>query len=88
MLGAGILVNPIRRVEGSAEATPAAPEQITLDPVRRATLVALVEANNSIPDQARARILAQLEQEQVPARMIERLESGADAGAGRPRRGG
>jgi multidrug efflux pump subunit AcrA (membrane-fusion protein) len=88
MLGAGILVNPIRRGEDGAEATPDAPEQITLDPARRAALVALVEANNSIPDQARARILAQLEQEQVPARMIERLESGADAGAGRPRRGG
>ena len=37
-----------------------------------------------MPEGVRTRILAQLEQEQVPARLIERLEQGG----GRPRQGG
>ncbi|MEZ5752255.1 MAG: hypothetical protein R3D60_09920 [Paracoccaceae bacterium] len=49
---------------------------ITLDPERRAALIARVSGNSFMPENVRTRILAQLEQEQVPARLLERLEQG------------
>lgn len=73
LLGAGIRVRPQR---DQAAAVPVEPELISLDPERRAALVARVEANTRIPETVRTRILAQLGQEQVPARLIERLEQG------------
>ena len=75
LLGAGIRVRPQR--EEAAAAVPAAPELVTLDAERRAALIASVTANTRIPEQVRTRILAQLEQEQVPAGLIERLEQGS-----------
>ena len=82
LLGVGIRVRPQR--DQSAAAIPEAPELVVLDPDRRAALIARVSANTMMPEGVRSRILAQLEQEQVPARLIERLEQGG----GRPRQGG
>jgi hypothetical protein len=48
---------------------------VELSAERRAALVAFVEANARMPDEAKARVLAQLREPQVPAQMIERLES-------------
>lgn len=75
LLGGGILVRPIRRDgNGTAEASPD-PEMLSLDPERRARLVAFVEANQFMPAEAKARVLAQLQAETVPARVVERIES-------------
>lgn len=80
LLGAGIRIRP-QRDAAAAEAIPAAPELVSLDPERRAALIARVEANTRMPEGVRTRILAQLEQETVPARLIERLEQGGGPGA-------
>lgn len=73
LLGAGIKIKPIRP-EG-ADAAPPAPEFVALTPERRAALIAYVEANDRMPAEAKTRILAQLAEEQVSTRVIERLES-------------
>lgn len=72
LLGAGIAVQPVDPT--AAAEPPAEPELITLDSERRARLVAFVEGSQ-MPEDAKARVLGQLEQEQVPAEMIARLES-------------
>lgn len=69
-LGAGIKVRPLR--PGAALEEPAL---LTLDPDRRARLKAFVQANSRIPDERKARLLAQLDDETVPADVVERLES-------------
>ncbi len=46
-----------------------------LDPDRRARLIAYVEGNGFIPADVRARMLDQLQQDEVPAQMVTRLES-------------
>ena len=75
LLGAGIRVKPLRRgADGQVEA-PAEPAMVELTAERRAKLVAFVESNQRMPAQAKERILGQLAQEQVPAQMLERLES-------------
>ncbi len=50
-------------------------QTITLAPERRAQLIAFVEANERMPADVKERLLAQLNQDQVPADMVERLES-------------
>ncbi len=73
VLGAGIRINPLRR---DAEiAVPEAPETIALDPDRRARLIAFVESNNFIPEDVKNRMLRQLEADEVPLRMVTRIES-------------
>jgi len=72
LLGAGILIRPIR--PGNAD-IPAEPEMLSLDPERRARLVAFVEGNQFMPDEAKARVLTQLKEDRVPAQMVERIES-------------
>jgi hypothetical protein len=73
LLGAGIRVRPVRpEAQGAA---PAEPEMVELDPERRARLVAFIEGNRFMPADAKARVLAQLEQDLVPAQVIERIES-------------
>lgn len=78
LLGEGIRVRPQRDEgqDGQPTALSAAPETVELTPERRAALIAQVEANTHMPEGVRSRILAQLGQEQVPARLIERLENG------------
>ncbi len=72
LLGAGIRVRPLRE-----EAQDEAPEAtlLELSAERRARLVAFVEANNRMPDEVKARVLAQLGGDRVPAQLVERIES-------------
>ena len=72
LLGAGIRVRPIRP---DAAAAPEEPEMLALDPERRARLVAFVEGNQFMPADVKDRVLAQLQEEKVPAQMVERIES-------------
>ena len=71
LLGAGISVRPI---DPAAEAAaPEEPEMITLDDARRAKLIAFV-TDSPMPDDVKARIMAQLEQPTVSSETIARLE--------------
>ena len=72
LLGAGIRVRPLRE-----EAQDEAPEAslLELSAERRARLVAFVEANNRMPEEVKARVLAQLGGDRVPAQLVERIES-------------
>lgn len=70
LLGAGISVKPLRK-----RAAPEAPEMLELTEERRAKLVAFVEGNKRMPDEMKARVLAQLAEPQVPAKVVERIES-------------
>jgi multidrug efflux pump subunit AcrA (membrane-fusion protein) len=72
VLGDGIRVNPIRP---GAEDAPEESDTIALDPERRARLITFVETNGFIPDDARDRMLQQLNEEEVPRRMVNRLEA-------------
>jgi hypothetical protein len=75
LLGAGIRIRPIRRgAEGAVQPEPE-PEMLSLDPDRRARLVAFVEGNQFMPAEAKARVLSQLQEDLVPARVVERIES-------------
>lgn len=70
LLGAGIAVKPVTR-----DAPLAAPEMLELTEERRAKLVAFVEANQRMPKEAKARVLARLSEPTVPAQMVARIES-------------
>ena len=70
LLGAGIKVKPLR--QGAA---PEPPAMVELTDERRAKLVAFIESNTRMPEAAKTRILTQLSKKQVPAEMVERLES-------------
>lgn len=77
-LGAGVKVRPVRPGE-----EPETAETMTLDPERRARLVAAVEANTRMPAEVRDRMLARLREAEVPTEMVERIEarmSGAPGG--------
>lgn len=72
LLGAGIKVRPLRPGTGAA---PEPPAMLELSAERRAKLVAFVEGNKRMPAEAKERVLAQLSQPQVPAQVVERIES-------------
>ncbi len=74
LLGAGIAVKPLRPQQEPAQ-KPAEPEMVELTEERRARLIAFVEANRQMPQDAKARVLSVLENRQVPAQMVDRLES-------------
>ncbi len=69
LLGEGISIKPI--IPGAA---PEPPKVVALDAERRAKLVTFVESSR-MPDPVKARLLTQLEQDEVPAEVIDRLES-------------
>jgi hypothetical protein len=71
-LGAGIKVSPLR----TDQAAPEPSSTVTLDAERRARLKALVEAGG-MPTDVKERLLTRLDQDEVPAAMVERLESRA-----------
>lgn len=78
LLGAGIRVRPISPEALAAAASgepPPPPAMIALDDDRRAKLVAFIQDNNRMPAEAKAGILSQLEQPEVPADVVERIES-------------
>jgi multidrug efflux pump subunit AcrA (membrane-fusion protein) len=74
LLGEGIKVRP---AAPAGETPEPAPEEamVELTEERRARLIAFVEANARMPAEAKERVLSQLAQPQVPAQMIERIES-------------
>ncbi|MCC6007699.1 MAG: biotin/lipoyl-binding protein [Rhodobacteraceae bacterium] len=74
LVGAGIRIRPIRR---GADASPeaSAPEMVVLDEERRQRLIAFVTANGFMPEAVKSRIIEQLAAPEVPAEVIERLES-------------
>ena len=71
LLGAGIRVRPLR------EEALASPDQAMLELTddRRAELVAVVQANDRMPAEAKARVLDQLTEARVPAKLVQRIES-------------
>ncbi|WP_420862247.1 efflux RND transporter periplasmic adaptor subunit [Algirhabdus cladophorae] len=73
LLGDGIKVRPLRAAD--RDAAPQAPEMVELTPERRAKLLAFVEGNKRMPEAAKKRVLAQLQETQVPAATVERIES-------------
>lgn len=74
VLGAGIRINPLRPADAEEQAG-ATPETLALDPERRARLIAFVEGNSFIPADVKERMLLQLNQDEVPARMVARIEA-------------
>ncbi|MDX8350064.1 HlyD family efflux transporter periplasmic adaptor subunit [Cognatiyoonia sp. IB215446] len=75
LLGAGIRVRPIQ-LGGAA---PQTADMITLDPERRAKLIAFV-TEGRMPDDVKARIIGQLEQDEVSSETVARLESRMGSG--------
>lgn len=71
LLGAGIKVRPLRPDAASANEVS---EMVELSEERRAALVALVEANERMPSDAKERVLAQLREARVPAMVVARIE--------------
>ena len=72
LIGAGIKVRPVR--PGVEEA---ALEMLELTEDRRAALIAAVEGNARMPDEAKARVIEQLRQDRVPADVVARIEARA-----------
>lgn len=73
LLGAGIRVRPIRP-EGSVVEEPV-PDTVALDPERRERLISFVEGNANMPADVKERVLTQLRSDNVPTRVVNRLES-------------
>jgi RND family efflux transporter MFP subunit len=74
LLGAGIRVRPLR-LDANAQVVAPEPELIELTEDRRAKLVAFVEGNTRMPEEARKRVLAQLAEPSVPAKLVNRIET-------------
>ena len=72
LLGEGVKVRPLRPITGEGFG---AAEMLELDDDRRARLVAFVEGSNDMPDAVKQRLLGQLKEARVPARMVKRLET-------------
>ncbi|MBW4710552.1 efflux RND transporter periplasmic adaptor subunit [Roseobacter sp. YSTF-M11] len=72
LLGPGIAVRPLR-TEPQSRAT--IPDMLELSEERRARLVAFVQNNDRMPEDAKEKVLAQLAEREVPAKMVARIES-------------
>lgn len=71
-LGVGIRIRPLR---SDTESATAEPDFLELAPERRAALIAFVEGNTRMPDEVKARVLAQLNEVRVPADVVHRIEA-------------
>ena len=71
LLGAGIKVRPLR---GDMQDDQSLNEMLELSEDRRARLMAFVEASTDMPEAVKTRLLGQLAERRVPARMVQRLE--------------
>ncbi len=71
LLGAGIKVRPLRIDDRATDG----PEMLDLTDERRARLIAFIEGNQNMPKDAKARVLAQLAKDKVPARTVKRIEA-------------
>lgn len=72
LLGEGVSVRPALRARDTAVAQT--PSYMELSDERRARLVAFVETQSQMPQEAKARVLAQLAEKAVPRRVVDRLE--------------
>ncbi|MBT8410469.1 MAG: HlyD family efflux transporter periplasmic adaptor subunit [Octadecabacter sp.] len=72
LLGTGIAVQPID--PNAAAEAPAEPEMIALDDDRRARLIAFVQGSR-MPDEAKTRVISQLQQDAVPSDVVVRIET-------------
>ncbi|WP_306152481.1 efflux RND transporter periplasmic adaptor subunit [Roseovarius sp. MMSF_3281] len=70
LLGAGIKVRPLRE-QSEADTS----KLMDLSDERRAQLIEFIRDNTQMPEAEKTRLLAQLEQVQVPAGMVQRLET-------------
>lgn len=76
LLGPGIRVRVLRpEANTSANTQAVVPDLLELSPERRDRLVAFVEGNTRMPSEMKARVLSQLNKEQVPAKLVARIES-------------
>lgn len=80
LLGAGIRIRPQREAAPEREVSEVSSGLVPLDAERRAALIARIEGNARMPEPVRSRILAQLQEDQVPAQLLERLENGTQGG--------
>lgn len=77
LLGAGILVRPARpgdAADGGERSAEGAP-LIDLTPERRAALIDFVENAPDMAEAAKARVLARLREDRVPAEIVARIEA-------------
>ncbi len=75
LLGSGILVTPLRKSLDGAPAKTTEQDMIELTDEHRARLVSFVEGNKQMPDAAKKRVLGQLDKPEVPAALVDRIES-------------
>lgn len=76
LLGAGILVRPIRdQGSGLSRAGDAATRLVELSPERRAALIAFVEDTAGMSEDAKAEVLARLREARVPSDVVNRIEA-------------
>lgn len=75
VLGPGLKVKPVAP-EAAALLSP--PEMVRLTPERRAALLAVVEQSRRLPPEARRRLIARLNAEEVPRDVVERIERRTD----------
>ncbi|WP_300012643.1 HlyD family efflux transporter periplasmic adaptor subunit [uncultured Roseobacter sp.] len=72
LLGPGVAVRPLQQ---NADLSVLLPDMLELSEERRARLVAFVQSNDRMPQETKERLLAQLAERQVSARMVARIES-------------
>ncbi|WP_299352521.1 HlyD family efflux transporter periplasmic adaptor subunit [uncultured Shimia sp.] len=72
LLGPGIQVKPL--ASGQTQVNDE-PDMVALDETTRARLIAAIEANEGMPDDRKARVLELLAQPEIPARLLERIQS-------------
>ncbi|WP_457649964.1 efflux RND transporter periplasmic adaptor subunit [Profundibacter sp.] len=70
LLGAGIKVKVVRPGETQEDAS-----LLELSEERRAALIAFVKGNARMPEAAKAKVLAQLAKDKVPAQTVQRIEA-------------
>ncbi len=76
LLGAGIKVRPLRADSAArSHDDPTDTATVVLEPERRARLVSFIKNNSDLPEDARKRMLTQLEKEAVPVRVVTRIEA-------------
>lgn len=80
LLGEGIRIRPLDLTPGETAQIPDEPDTIELPDDRRAKLIAFVNANTGMPDEAKTRVLKQLEQPKVRMDLVTRLEGRMGAG--------
>ncbi|MDW3182539.1 efflux RND transporter periplasmic adaptor subunit [Roseobacter sp.] len=72
LLGPGVAVRPLQQNSGLSTVLP---DMLELSEERRARLMAFVQDSDRMPAETKERVLAQLAEREVPARMVARIES-------------